>query len=130
MNLGDLFKEGDFRKEKHTPVIEINGGLSKGEDINVRVSVGKEIAHPNTAGHHISWIEVYFLPDGENFPCQLGRFEFNAHGSSARGPDTSGVYTVPSANLVFKTDKPGMIYAASYCNIHGLWQSSMRVAYS
>jgi len=127
MGFGDLFKEGDFKKEKHTPLIEVNDSLNKDEAANVKVSVGKEIAHPNTSEHHISWIEIYFLSEGEKFPYQLGRFEFSAHGASVQGPNTSGVYTAPSVSLVFKTEKSGVIYAASYCNIHGLWQSNKKM---
>ena len=77
MNIGNLFQTGDWKNEKHSPVIEI---LEKGEKIKVRVSVGKEIPHPNTTEHHISWIEVYFLPEGEKFPHNLGRFDLAAHG--------------------------------------------------
>ncbi|MFA5014628.1 MAG: desulfoferrodoxin family protein [Actinomycetota bacterium] len=28
---------------------------------------------------------------------------------------------------MFKTEKPGTLLASSYCNIHGLWQSSKRL---
>jgi len=111
-NLHELFQTGDWKQEKHTPVIKIT------------VSVGREIPHPNTTAHHISWIEVYFLPDGEKFPYEIGRFEFTAHGASAQGPDTSSIYTVPEVTVTFKTEKSGTILAASYCNIHGLWENS------
>jgi len=127
MSFGNLFKEGDFKKEKHTPLIEVDDNLSKDEVVNIKVSVGKEIAHPNTSEHHISWIEIYFLPEGEKFPYQIGRLEFSAHGASVQGPNTSGIYTVPSVSLDFKTEKSGIIYAASYCNIHGLWQSNKEI---
>jgi superoxide reductase len=38
------------------------------------------------------------------------------------------VYTNPSVVCTFKTDRPGTIVAASYCNIHGLWESSKPLA--
>ena len=47
-----------------------------------------------------------------------------AHGESAQGPDTSTISTHPEATFKFKSDKPGTIFASSYCNIHGLWQSA------
>lgn len=122
--LKDLVQSADFKKEKHVPVIEAVEKTKKGEATVVKVSVGKEIAHPNTTAHHIRWIEVYFLPTGEKFPYQIGKFEFSAHGESGQGADTSTVYTAPEASLKFKTDKPGAILASSYCNIHGLWQGS------
>jgi hypothetical protein len=59
---------------------------------------------------------------------QLGRFDFTSHGESPDGPDTSTVYTNPSAVCTFKTDRPGTILASSYCNIHGLWESSKPLA--
>jgi superoxide reductase len=36
----------------------------------------------------------------------------------------STVYAFPQATMSFKTEKKGVILAGSYCNIHGLWQSS------
>ncbi|MFA4991202.1 MAG: class II SORL domain-containing protein [Candidatus Omnitrophota bacterium] len=120
--LKELFQSADWKKEKHVPVIDAPGKIKKGEAFAVTVSVGKEIPHPNTTAHHIRWIEVYFLADGEKFPSEIGRFEFSSHGESGQGPDTSGTYTSPDISLKFRIDKPGVILAASYCNIHGLWQ--------
>ena len=119
----DLFQTADWKSEKHVPVIEAPDKVKKAEPFKVTVSVGKEIPHPNTTEHHIRWIEVYFHPEGEKFPYQVGKFEFSAHGESTQGPNTSTVFTQPIVTLVFKTDKPGVIFASSYCNIHGLWQS-------
>lgn len=124
MALKDLFQSADWKTEKHVPVIEAPDKVKKGELLRVTATVGKEIAHPNKTEHHISWIEVYFQPVGEKFPYQIGRAEFSAHGASVQGPDTSSVYTHHEAVLSFKTDKPGVIFASSYCNIHGLWQNS------
>ncbi len=122
-DFSELLQAADWKAEKHVPVIECPDATAKGEMFSVKVSVGKEIAHPNTTAHHISWIEVYFLPDGEKFPYQIGKAEFSAHGASAQGADTSTVYTHPAALFSLKTDKSGTVYAASYCNIHGLWKS-------
>ena len=123
----DLFQTGDWKAEKHVPVIDAPDTVKKGEFFKVSATIGKEIAHPNKTEHHISWIALYFHPEGEKFPYQIGKAEFAAHGASTQGPDTSSVYTHHEATLSFKTDKPGIIYAASYCNIHGLWQSSRNV---
>jgi len=124
----DLYQSADWKKEKHAPVIEAPEKAAKGQPVTVTVSVGKEIAHPNQTQHHIRWIEVYFHPDGAKFPFQLARFDFTSHGESPDGPDTSTVYTNPSVACAFKTDRPGTIVAASYCNIHGLWESSKPLA--
>jgi len=123
----DLLQTADWKTEKHVPVIECSDKVKKGELLRIIVGVGKEITHPNKTEHHIRWIAVYFQPQGEKFPHQIGRAEFTAHGESAQGPDTSAVYTHHETVFTFKTDKPGTIYAFSYCNIHGLWQNSKEI---
>jgi superoxide reductase len=123
----ELYQSADWKKEKHVPVIESADKVKKGDAVQISVSVGKEIAHPNTTAHHIRWIEVYFHPDGAKFPLQIARFDFTAHGESAEGPDTSTVYANPHAGCSFKTEKAGTLLASSYCNIHGLWESSKRL---
>ena len=122
--LKDLLQSADWKSEKHVPVIDCPDMFKKSETLCVTVAVGKEIPHPNTTAHHIQWIDLYFLPEGEKFPYQIGRFESAAHGASAQGPDTSTIYSIPEVRVTFKTDKAGAILAESYCNIHGLWQNS------
>ena len=124
----DLFQTADWKQEKHVPVLEAPVKVKKGEPVKVTVTVGKEIAHPNTAAHHIGWVAVYFHPDGEKFPYEISRTEFSAHGASTNGADTSTVYTQYETQLSFKTEKSGTLVASSYCNIHGLWQSSQAIA--
>lgn len=117
----EMFRTQDWKTEKHVPVIEV---IEKKENlITVRVIVGKEIPHPNTTEHHIRWISLYFWPEGENYPFEVGKADFNAHGESVQGPNTSGVYTEPIAYFTFKTQKSGKLIAFSYCNIHGLWRN-------
>jgi superoxide reductase len=120
----DLFKSADWKSEKHVPVIETPEVVRRGEFFPVTVTIGKEVAHPNKTEHHIRWIAVYFQPRGSANPYEIGKASFTAHGASTDGPDTSGVYTHHQARLTFKTDKPGTIFASSYCNIHGLWENS------
>jgi superoxide reductase len=97
------------------------------EIFKINVTIGKEIAHPNTTEHHISWISLFFHPEGEKFPYQIGRYEFNAHGASVQGPNTSYIYTHHAVTTWIKIGKPGALIAVSMCNIHGLWQSSKEV---
>jgi superoxide reductase len=123
----ELFQTADWKAEKHVPVIEAEAKIKKTDNLKITVSVGKEIAHPNTTEHHIVWIEVYFLPKGEKFPYQIARFEFSSHGASTQGPNTSTIYTQPSVTCILKTEKSGTILAASYCNIHGLWENSQEL---
>ncbi|MBF0478433.1 MAG: class II SORL domain-containing protein [Candidatus Omnitrophica bacterium] len=127
MAIKDLYQSGDWKAEKHVPVIEAPEKIKKGEALKIEVSVGKQIAHPNTTEHHIVWIDVYFHADGAKFPVQIGRFDFSSHGASAEGPNTSTIYSMPQAVISFKTDKSGKILATSYCNIHGLWENSKAV---
>jgi len=122
----DLFQSADWTKEKHVPVIEI---LEKDKEkgVRIRVSVGKEIPHPNTTAHHIAWIDVYFQPEGDKYPYHVGRFEFVAHGATVQGPDTSTVYAEPVAEFVFKTQKDGVIFATSYRKTHRLEHKSTQL---
>jgi superoxide reductase len=126
-SMKDLFQSADWKKEKHVPVIEALESVKKGQALTITVAVGKEIPHPNTTEHHIRWIELFFLPEGEKFPYQVGRFEFSAHGESTQGINTSTVYAQPVVTCSLKTEKSGTIFASSYCNIHGIWESFKEV---
>ncbi|MEM5947593.1 class II SORL domain-containing protein [Spirochaetia bacterium 38H-sp] len=128
MALGNWIKSDDFKKEKHVPVIELPSDIKKGEPFIVTVTVGKEIAHPNTPGHFIQWIKLYFKGQDSNFPVDLGLAEFNAHGAAA-GDAQGPALTEPEAIFKVKLDEPGTIVAESYCNIHGLWESSVEVTF-
>ncbi len=121
----DLLQKADWKKEKHMPVIAVLE--AKGDEVRLEASVGKEIGHPNTTAHHIEWIEVYFKPDSKEFPYLVGRYDFAAHGASTDGADSSTVYTKPAVTTSFKTETSGVIYAKSYCNIHGLWVNSEEI---
>jgi superoxide reductase len=125
--LKDLIQSDDFKKEKHVPVIELPAHVKKGEKVKINVSVGKEIPHPNTTEHHISWIEVYFQPVNEKYPYMIGKYEFESHGASAQGPNTSTVYSDPEVTVTFRTEKSGTVIALSHCNIHGLWSNQVEL---
>ena len=118
----ELYGTADWKTEKHVPVIEVDDVVKSGEKTPVTVSVGKEISHPNKTEHHISWIKLMFWPEGEKYPYQIGIVNFDAHGASLNGPDTSGVYSEPYAVFQLKTEKAGKLIATSYCNIHGFWK--------
>jgi len=125
MNINEIIRSEDWKKEKHVPVIEI---LEKKEGkVSVKITVGKEIPHPNTTEHHIKFIELYFLPESEQFAYSIGRVEFNSHGESTKGPNTSNIFTEPVALFTFKADKNGGLIAFSYCNIHGLWYNEEKL---
>jgi len=124
-----MYQTADWKKEKHVPVLSIEGGTKKGEWIQVHAQVGQEVGHPNTTGHHISWIKLFFKPEGEKYPYELGQANFNAHGASVKGADSSTVYTHHKGLFMFKTEKPGTLIAESYCNIHGLWKNEMDISF-
>ncbi len=128
--MGELFQTADWKTEKHVPVIDCPDQVKAGEVFKVQVTLGKEVAHPNKTEHHIRWIDLYFHPQGDKFPYQVGRFQFTAHGESTEGPDTGPVYTNHEVTASLKISKPGTLLATSYCNIHGLWQSQKDVAVS
>ncbi len=124
----ELFMQhDDWKKEKHVPVIEAPELVKAGEAFPVKVTVGREIPHPNTTEHHIDWIDLYFHPEGEKFPHQVGHFSFSAHGESAAGPNTGPAYTEPQVTLMLKASKPGTLHAMALCNIHGLWTAAAEV---
>lgn len=122
--IGELYQTADWKSEKHVPVIECPDAVAADEIFEVKVSLGKEVAHPNTTEHHIRWIQLYFKPEGEKFAYQVGNFEFCAHGESTDGADKGPVYTNHSATASMKVKKAGTLFASAFCNIHGLWENA------
>jgi len=122
--LSSTVKQADWQREKHVPVIECPDAVEADKVFAATVTLGKEIAHPNTTEHHIRWIRLYYQEEGGNFPHEVAHVEFNAHGESAEGPNKGPVTTHHSATANLKVARPGTLYAEAYCNIHGLWESS------
>ena len=87
-------KHGDEGKEKHVPVITIEGDT-------VTVKVGS-VAHPMLPEHYIQWIYLLTEQGGERKILKPG--------------------DAPEAVLVMSPgDK--FIAAYEYCNLHGLWKA-------
>jgi len=122
--LNQLFQSDDWKNEKHVPVINAPESVQKNEAVDIRATIGKEIHHPNTVPHHIRWVSLFFLPEGSDIPIELASAQFTAHGDGAPEEEEAGVYSEPSVAVRVKFDRPGTLLAASYCNIHGLWESS------
>jgi superoxide reductase len=127
-NLSECIKRADWKKEKHVPVIEAPDTVAADEIFDVKLSLGKEIAHPNTTEHHIRWITLYYYPEGGTAPFEVGHFEFNAHGESVDGPNAGPVHCNHAVVASMKITKPGTLQAVSYCNIHGVWESSKEIS--
>ncbi len=129
-NLSDHIQSADWKKEKHVPVIECADTAKAGEVVPVTVTLGKEVAHPNTTEHHIRWITLYYHDEGGKFAHEVAHVEFSAHGESAEGPNQGPVYTHHEAVANLKISKSGVLHAIAYCNIHGLWESSKPITVS
>jgi superoxide reductase len=127
MGIAAKIQTADWQKEKHVPAIECPDRVKPDAWTEVKVSLGKATAHPNTTEHHIRWIGAYFAPDGDKFIYELGKFEMAAHGEAVAGPNQGPVYTHHAVTFSFKTTKPGTLHALAYCNIHGLWEAEKRI---
>jgi superoxide reductase len=127
-NLSQHVKQADWKQEKHVPVIEAPDSVKADEIFQVKVTLGKEVAHPNTTEHHIRWISLYYHDEGGKFPHEVAHVEFGAHGESAEGPNQGPVYTHHEAITNVKIAKSGVLHAVAYCNIHGLWESSTAIS--
>ena len=126
--IGEEYQSADWKKEKHVPVIECADEVKAGENLQITLTVGKEIVHPNTTEHHIRWVQLYFKSDGDKFTYQVGNFEFTAHGESADGANAGPAFSQSSVTTSVSLKKSGTLYASSLCNIHGLWENSKAVA--
>lgn len=124
MKIGDYVQSGDWKGEKHVPVIEAPEKVKAGEAFCVAISVGKEIAHPNTAAHYIKGISLFFVPEGGKFVIEVGKVAFDAHYDSMDAQNPGPVAAESVGCLRVTLAKSGTLIAQSYCNIHGLWESS------
>ena len=129
-NLSEHIHSADWKSEKHVPVIECSDSVKADEFFDVKVGLGKEVAHPNTTEHHIRWVKLFFHPEGDPNPYEIAHFEFNSHGESVTGPNKGPVYTHHQAVATMKTSQAGTLHAMSFCNIHGVWESSKEVKVS
>jgi superoxide reductase len=123
--LDKLFKSDDWKTEKHAPVIEVEGSVLKNAFFTVKVSVGREVEHPNSVEHHIRWIQLYFLPEGQEIPVHVGTYDFASHGEN--GEADEGIFAHPCIATSMRIDRGGRLLASSYCNIHGLWQTAREI---
>ncbi len=126
-SLGNHLQSADWKLEKHVPVIEVKGTVKKGEAFDVHLSVGAEIAHPHTTEHYISYIKLFFQPEGEKFTVHLGSYQFEAHRESVEGANQGSAACEPSVTTRITLEKAGTLLALSYCNIHGLWENSREI---
>jgi len=105
-------KEG---KEKHVPHIEAPSRVKAGESFEVTVTVGKETPHPNKLEHHIKYVNLYAKEEGDRPAVTVGKADF--------GP----TFAEPKVTFNVMLQKTSELIAVEYCNIHGLWDNSVKV---
>jgi superoxide reductase len=120
MKLSTTIQSGDWKGEKHVPIIHFPESIQANTINTLKVSIGDEIAHPNTLEHHISWIKVFYQAEDSKFPVEIASFNFSAHGEGE-------ILNSPVASTEVSIPKSGVISAISYCNIHGLWENNKEI---
>jgi len=96
-NLSDLEK-------KHIPVIEVPETVKKGEYFEVRVKIGKLLAHPNEYKHFIQFVELY------------------ADDTYLARSDLTAIRTCPQVSFWIALQHPSKeLRAYEHCNLHGKW---------
>ncbi|TCO70193.1 class II SORL domain-containing protein [Marinisporobacter balticus] len=118
--LKQMIQSGDWKGEKHVPVIHAPEKITSDTLTEIKISIGDAIKHPNTLEHHIAWFKLFYLPATGKFPIELGTYEFRAHGEG-------NAFTEPCVSTNVKLQTSGILYALSYCNLHGLWESSKEI---
>ncbi len=85
----------DAAKEKHIPVVSVEGEI-------VKVNVGS-VSHPMTEEHSITWVYLETDRGGQRKLLPVGG--------------------APEVAFALKDEKPVAVYA--YCNLHGLWKTNI-----
>lgn len=102
-------------KEKHVPAIDAPKKVKKGERFQVTVHVGKETPHPNTMEHHIEFVQLYAKPPGPHPVINVAQATF--------GP----TFGEPIVTFTVMLQQSADLIALEHCNLHGLWDNSVRV---
>lgn len=103
-------------KEKHTPIIKVPEKVKPNEEFEIIVNIGDKIPHPNLIEHHIKWIKVFAEIDGRAFnPVNIANFDF--------GP----TFAEPKVKFRMKLEKTANLIVLGYCNIHGVWENSVKI---
>lgn len=122
MAIANYFKSGDWKSEKHVPVISLPEKINSNESFAVTVSIGDAVAHPNTLEHHISWMKLFYVQEGSTILVEVADMKFGSHGELDS-------FTEPFFTSKIKVSKPGKLVAMSYCNIHGLWENEVDIKF-
>jgi len=103
-------------KEKHTPVIKAPEKVRTNEEFEVIINIGEKVPHPNTIEHHIKWIQVFAEVEERAFnPVHVATFDL--------GP----TFAEPKVKFRMKLEKTANLIVLGYCNLHGIWENSMKI---
>ena len=115
MQLSDITKSQDTDgKEKHVPGINVVECSSIGE-LTVEIQVGKDVIHPSTTEHFIRWINL-FGKTREGKTVLIANFNLE------------GQYSMPRVKVNIKKETYSELLAVIYCNLHGVWENSIKRA--
>lgn len=93
-------------EKKHVSIIDVPVSVKASEPFDVKITVGKELAHPNEGGHFIQWVELYYND------VLIGRTEL-----------TPTIYEMP-LTVRIKLGKSCTLRALARCNLHGIWEGT------
>ena len=114
MRFGKLLQKDAPGWEKHLPAVKIEKCAQCSCPI-VKVTVGKETPHPNKLEHHIKYVNLYAKEEGDRPAVTVGKADF--------GP----TFAEPKVTFNVMLQKTSELIAVEYCNIHGLWDNSVKV---
>jgi len=103
-------------KEKHVPIIKLPEKVEAGKEFEVIINVGEKVPHPNTIEHHIKWIQIFAEIEGRTYnPVHVVTFDF--------GPTLAE----PKVKFKMKLEKSATLIVLEYCNLHGVWENSIKI---
>lgn len=93
-------------EKKHFPTIEAPDAAKAREPFDVKITLGKELEHPNEGGHFIQWVELYYND------VLIGRMEL-----------VPTIYDFP-VTMRIKLGKSCTLRVLARCNLHGIWEGT------
>ena len=100
-------------EKKHTPVITAPDSVKMGESFEVKVELGRYLAHPNEYGHFFQWIEIWLDETA------VARFDLVPKASY---PEVSVKIAINHAH-----EGRAKLKALAFCNLHGLWENDREI---
>ena len=118
-------RPADSKERQGALVIECPACVARDQEFTVRVTARGGDAADGSAGHRVSWVSLYFHPDGATYPDEIGHFDLAA-GDEMGAKSGSADRTVVAS---MKTGQPGTLHALALSNTYGLTESSRRVEF-